>query len=126
MNPEDLRYTEQHEWVRMEGELATVGITRYAQEQLGDVVYVELPPPGKAVEQHQPFGSIDSVKTASDLYSPLSGVVVEVNEGVNDDPALVNADPYDAGWMIKVRPANPSDVEGLMTEEQYAEFTREL
>lgn len=126
MNPEDLRYTQEHEWVRLDGDVATVGITQYAQDQLGDVVYVDLPAAGESVTQHQPFGSIDSVKTASDLYSPLTGEVAETNEAVNDDPALVNSDPYGEGWMIRLRPSDPSELEGLLTAEQYEEYTKDL
>ncbi len=126
MNPEDYKYTQEHEWVRVEGDVAVVGITDFAQQQLGDVVYVELPEPGAGVEQNQPFGSIDSVKTASDLYSPLTGEVIEVNENVNSDPALVNSDPYQDGWMIKVRPSDVSQLDSLMTSEQYAEYIKDL
>ncbi len=125
MNPEDCRYTREHEWVRVEGDLAVVGITDFAQEQLGDVVYVELPEQGASVTQNQPFGSIDSVKTASDLFSPISGEVVEVNGAVADDPALVNSDPYGEGWMIKVRPSDLSELDSLMSAEEYTEYTRE-
>ncbi len=126
MNPEDCKYTEEHEWVRVEGDVAVVGITDFAQQQLGDVVYVELPEPGAGVEQNQPFGSIDSVKTASDLYSPLTGEVLEVNENVNSDPALVNSDPYQEGWMIKVRPSDVSQLDSLMTSDQYAEYIKDI
>lgn len=126
MNPEDCRYTEEHEWVRMEGEIAVVGITEFAEEQLGDVVYVDLPAPGTNLAQNQPFGSIDSVKTASDLFSPLSGEVTEVNEGVANDPALVNSDPYGEGWMVRIKPADPAEMDKLMTAEQYTEYTRDM
>lgn len=126
MNPEDYKYTQEHEWVRVEGDVAVVGITDFAQQQLGDVVYVELPEPGAGVEQNQPFGSIDSVKTASDLYSPLTGEVLEVNENVNSDPALVNSAPYQEGWMIKVRPSDVSQLDSLMTSEQYAEYIKDM
>ncbi len=126
MNPEDYKYTQEHEWVRVEGDVAVVGITDFAQQQLGDVVYVELPEPGAGVEQNQPFGSIDSVKTASDLYSPLTGEVLDVNESVNSDPALVNSDPYQEGWMIKVRPSDVSQLDSLMTSEQYAEYIKDM
>ncbi len=125
MNPEDCRYTHEHEWVRVDGELATVGITHHAQDQLGDVVYVDLPEVGATFNQNQPFGSIDSVKTASDLFSPISGEVVEVNGTLVNDPAIVNADPFGEGWMIRVRQSDPADVDSLMTADQYAEYTRE-
>lgn len=126
MNPEDCRYTQEHEWVRMDGDVAVVGITSFAQEQLGDVVYVDLPPQGGSVTQNQPFGSIDSVKTASDLFSPLSGEVIEVNDQVSDDPALVNTDPYGGGWMIRVRPSDPSELDSLMTAAAYTDYTKEM
>ncbi len=126
MNPEDCRYTREHEWVRMEDDgVAVVGITDYAQHQLGDVVYVDLPEVGTTVEQNQPFGSIDSVKTASDLFSPLSGEVLEVNQAAGDSPELVNSDPYGEGWMLKVRPSDASQLDSLMTAGEYAEYTRE-
>ncbi len=125
MNPDDCRYTQEHEWVRVESELATIGITHHAQDQLGDVVYVDLPEVGAALDQDKPFGSIDSVKTASDLFSPISGEVVEVNGTVVNDPAIVNADPFGEGWMLRVRPSDLAEIESLMTAEQYAEYTRE-
>lgn len=125
MNPQECRYTQEHEWVRMDGDVAVVGITDFAQQQLGDVVYVDLPPVGSAVEQNQPFGSIDSVKTASDLFSPITGEVQEVNAATVDDPALVNTDPYGEGWMLRVRPSDPSQLDTLLTAEQYSEYTRE-
>jgi glycine cleavage system H protein len=120
MDPEDLKYTEEHEWVRLDGDLATVGITRYAQDQLGDIVYVELPKVGASVIRAQAFGVVESVKTASDLYAPLSGEVVEINQQVIDQPELVNQSPYDSGWMLKVRPNDATEVDALMSAEQYA------
>lgn len=123
MNPEDCRYTREHEWVRIEDEVAVIGITDFAQQQLGDVVYVDLPPVGSVVEQNRAFGSIDSVKTASDLFSPLSGEVLEVNETVGNDPALVNTDPYGDGWMLRVRPADLSQLDSLLTAEEYSRYT---
>ncbi len=125
MNPDDRRYTQEHEWVRIEGDLATIGITHHAQHQLGDVVYVDLPEVGATLNQHQPFGSIDSVKTASDLFSPISGEVVEVNSAVTDDPAVVNADPFGQGWMLRVRPSDPAEADALMTADQYGLYTQE-
>ena len=121
VDPEDRRYTREHEWVKLEGESALVGITNFAQDQLGDVVYVELPKVGDRVEMMKPFGVIESVKTASDLYSPLTGEVVEVNSAVVDEPQKVNDAPYDAGWLIKVRPDDPSEIDRLMTSQQYAD-----
>ena len=126
MNPRDYKYTKDHEWAKMAGSSATVGITDYAQEQLGDIVYVELPPVGETLEQSKPFGVIESVKAASDLYAPLSGEVVEVNEELAEHPELVNQDPYGKGWMIKVKASDPSELEGLMTAEEYEEFLKGL
>ncbi|MDP9351561.1 MAG: glycine cleavage system protein GcvH [Chloroflexota bacterium] len=125
MNPQECRYTQEHEWVRMDGDVAVVGITDFAQRQLGDVVFVDLPTVGSSVEQNQPFGSIDSVKTASDLFSPITGQVLEVNASAVDDPALVNSDPYGEGWMMRVQPTDPSQLDTLLTAEQYSEYTRE-
>lgn len=105
--PEDLRYTPDHEWLRVEGDEAVVGITEYAATELGDVVFVELPTPGMALESAQSFGVIESVKTASDLYSPAAGEVLEVNAQLADKPELVNDDPYGKGWMIRLRLSDP-------------------
>ncbi len=123
--PEDLRYTRDHEWARQEGGRVRVGITDYAQEQLGDVVFVELPKVGARVAQRQPFGVVESVKAVSDLYAPVSGDVVEVNGELPNAPELVNQDPYGRGWMIVVTPANPSEWDQLLTAAQYAEFLAE-
>jgi glycine cleavage system H protein len=122
-NPGDRRYTAEHEWVKPEGDYFVVGITAFAQDQLGDIVYVELPKVGDRLEAGKTFGVIESVKTASDLYAPVSGEVVEVNGELTDEPQSVNDDPYDRGWMIKVRASNASEVEQLLTSEQYAEHT---
>lgn len=116
--PEDLRYTEQHEWARSEGDLVRVGITDYAQEQLGDVVYVDLPATGARVEKMQPFGEVESTKSVSDLYAPVSGEIVERNEELEDRPELVNDDPYGDGWMVLLRPDEAS-LEELLTAQQY-------
>ncbi len=121
MDPTDRRYTKEHEWVKIEQELALIGITDFAQDQLGDVVYVELPNVGDRVEMMKPFGVIESVKTASDLYAPVSGEVIEVNRSLVDEPQVVNDAPYDRGWLIKVKPDDAAQVEELMTAEQYAE-----
>jgi glycine cleavage system H protein len=102
-NPPDLGYTKEHEWVRVDGDTGTVGITDYAQDQLGDIVFVDLPAPGAAVTMGEKFGEIESVKAVSELFSPVTGEVVERNEGLGDDPQWVNDDPYGDGWMIKVR-----------------------
>ena len=124
-NPADRRYTTEHEWIKPEGEHYVVGITAFAQDQLGDIVYVELPKVGDQVEAGKAFGVIESVKTASDLYAPVSGEVVAVNGELVDQPQSVNEDPYEAGWMIKIRPADSTQVEQLLTADQYAEQTGE-
>ena len=124
-SPGDRRYTTEHEWIKPDGELYVIGITAFAQDQLGDIVYVELPKVGDKVESGKAFGVIESVKTASDLYAPVSGEVVEVNADLVDQPQSVNDDPYEAGWIIKIRAANPAEVDQLLTAQQYAEQTGE-
>ncbi|HVB96147.1 MAG TPA: glycine cleavage system protein GcvH [Chloroflexota bacterium] len=119
MNPQDLGYTKDHEWIRIEGTRGVVGITYFAQEELGDVVFVELPKIGSLVEGGKTFGVVESVKTASDLYAPVSGTVAEVNTKLIDRPELVNQDPYGEGWMIVVDLFDPSQVSSLLTAEQY-------
>lgn len=121
MDPTDRRYTEEHEWVKLDGDLAVVGITNFAQDQLGDVVYVELPKVGDRVEAAKPFGVIESVKTASDLFAPVSGTVEAVNPALTSGPEQVNDSPYEAGWLIKVKPDNAADIDALMTAQQYAD-----
>lgn len=121
MIPKELRYTKEHEWVRAEGDIATVGITDYAQGELGDVVYLELPDAGTAVEQMKPFGLIEAVKTEADLYSPLTGEVTEKNDAALNDPGIVNSSPYDDGWLIKIKLSDTGELETLLTPEQYAE-----
>src|SRR5437870_1432305 len=120
-NPADRHYTAEHEWIKPEAQHYVVGITAFAQDQLGDIVYVELPKVGDQVEAGKAFGVIESVKTASDLYAPVSGEVVEVNGELIDQPQSVNDDPYDAGWMIKIRAADSSVLDSLLTAEQYSE-----
>jgi glycine cleavage system H protein len=120
-----LRYTSDHEWVRVDGDLAVVGITDYAQSQLGDVVYVELPEIGRRVEQGKEAAVVESVKAASEVYAPVSGEVVEVNEALTGDPARVNADPIGEGWFIKLRLHDPKQLDGLMDEEAYKRFVEE-
>ncbi len=117
--PSDLRYTHDHEWMRLEGNRARVGITAYAQEQLGDVVYVELPPVGTKLVAMQPFGVLESVKAASDLFSPVSGTVLEVNSELSAHPELVNQDPYGQGWMIVAELADPAEIEALLDPKGY-------
>ena len=122
MDPEDRKYTKEHEWVKVDGDRALVGITRFAQDQLGDIVYVELPKVGEWVEMMKPFGVIESVKTASDLYAPVTGEVVEINDSLVDQPQVVNDAPYEAGWLIKVKPDDPNQLEQLMSAQQYADM----
>jgi len=117
--PEELRYSPEHEWVRLEGDLARVGITDYAQDQLGDIVYVELPSIGAHIIQGDAFATVESVKSVSECYMPLSGEVVAVNGPLREDPALLNQNPYGDGWMIQVRPDDPADIAGLLTAEGY-------
>ena len=112
-----LKYSKDHEWVRVEGDIATVGISNYAQEQLGDVVYVELPEVGRTVGQSQEAAVVESVKAASEVYAPVSGEVVEVNQALEDDPALVNGDPTGEGWFLKLRMSAPGELDGLMDED---------
>jgi glycine cleavage system H protein len=121
MIPADLRYTREHEWARQEGEHIRVGITHYAQEQLGDVVFVELPKVGARVTAHQSFGVVESVKAVSDLFAPVSGEVVEVNTELAKKPELVNQDPYGRGWMLVIKPADPAEWDQLLTAQQYQE-----
>lgn len=116
--PDDRKYTKDHEWVRVSGDMAEVGITDYAQQQLGDVVYMELPDVGSHVTAGQSFGSIESVKAVSELFAPVGGEVIEVNEAVKDHPEAVNKDPH-AAWLIKVRASNPGDAAGLLDSAQY-------
>jgi len=120
MYPEDLKYNPEHTWLRLEGPtMGRVGITDYAQKQLKDVVFVELPEKGTAVVHMEPFGVIESVKATNDLYSPVSGTVVEVNGALTDDPSLVNKDPYGAGWMVVIELAKPAETENLISAEAY-------
>jgi glycine cleavage system H protein len=118
-SPAELRYTKSHEWVRVEGDVATVGITDHAQSELGDVVFVELPSPGRAVGLDESFGSVESVKTVSDLYAPVAGEVLEVNPKLGAQSELVNTDPYGDGWMVKIKLADASHVESLMDATTY-------
>ncbi len=120
--PPDLRYTNEHEWVRVENGVGTVGITDYAQDQLGDVVYVDLPSPGKQLSQLAVFGEIESVKAVSELYAPVSGEVVESNGALADKPELINDSPYGEGWLMKLRLGDESEVEKLLTADQYSDF----
>ena len=123
--PKELRYSEEHEWVKIEDGKARVGITHFAQAELGDIVFVELPEVGDEVQLNEPFGSVESVKTVSELYAPVSGKVIEVNEELSDSPEFVNESPYEKAWMIVIELSNPSEVEALMTAEKYAELIEE-
>jgi glycine cleavage system H protein len=121
--PEDLHYSKDHEWVRVEGDVAVIGITDFAQNALGDVVYVEVPKPGEKFEAHESFGSVESVKAVSEIFTPISGEVVAVNESLQDEPEKVNTDPYGEGWMIRMRMNNPGEVDSLLSAVEYEEFT---
>ena len=121
---ENLRYAESHEWVSLDGEIATVGITDYAQHALGDIVYVDMPEVGDEVTAGEEFGAVESVKAASDLYSPVSGEVVEINEALEDEPGLINQDAF-ANWIMKVKVSDPSEVEGLLDADAYAKICEE-
>ena len=118
--PEDLRYSKEHEWVRLEGDVATVGITDYAQGELGDIVFVEVDTIGDTIATEEVFGTIEAVKTVSDMFSPLAGEVLEFNERLEDDPELVNTDPYNEGWIVKFKVSDASEVEGLLSAADYA------
>jgi len=123
--PEDLKYTKEHEWVLIEGGTATVGITDYAQDQLGDIVFVELPAVGDKVSKEDAFGVVESVKAVSDIYAPLSGKVVEVNDDLPDDPEMLNEDPYGDGWIIRIELTDPDEIEDLMTAAEYEQYVAE-
>jgi glycine cleavage system H protein len=125
MVPTDLRYTPEHEWVRVDGDTATVGVTEFAAGQLGDVVFVDLPEPGRVVDQFATFGVVESVKAVSDLFAPLSGEVTEANSDLTAQPELVNSDPFGAGWMIRVRLSNPGQVDGLLSADAYQKLIAE-
>ena len=120
--PTELRYTKEHEWIRAEGDIGTIGITDYAQDQLGDIVYLDLPAVGKALTQHDKLGEIESVKAVSDLYAPVSGEVLEVNQEAVDQPEAVNEEPYGKGWLIKVRLSDASELDAMLTNEAYDEL----
>lgn len=125
MIPADLRYTKEHEWVRLEGDVATVGITAHAADQLGDIVFVELPATGTTLAQLATFGVVESVKAVSDLFAPVGGEVVEVNQALASGPEVVNSDPYGAGWMLKVRVADPAEADALLDPAAYEALVAE-
>jgi glycine cleavage system H protein len=120
--PSELKYTEDHEWIRIDGDIATIGITDHAQNELGDIVYVDINTIGDALGKGEVFGSVEAVKTVSDLFIPVAGTVLEVNEELDGEPELVNTDPYGRGWMVKISLSNPDDEDGLMSAEDYEKF----
>lgn len=125
MYPTEFRYTKEHEWVKLDGGVATVGITDYAQHELGDVVYVELPKPGAKVDAGQAFGTVESVKSVSEVYSPVSGEVIEVNSALADNPEKINQDPHGAAWLVRIRAANPGEAAALMDAAAYEAYVEE-
>lgn len=125
MYPKELKYDREHEWVRVEGDIAVIGISDFAQDQLGEVVYVDLPSVGDAITAGDTFGEVESVKSVSELFTPVSGEIVEVNDALGDAPETVNEEPYGDGWMIKVRLSDPAEVDGLMDADGYQAFLAE-
>ena len=123
--PSDLKYSSEHEWIRVEGNLATIGITDYAQEELGDIVNVELPDEGDEIHKDEAFGAVESVKASSEVFSPVSGKIVEVNEPLMDAPEMINEDPYDEGWMVKVELSDSSELDELMDAAAYEQYIKE-
>ena len=121
--PENLKYTKEHEWISIDGDVATVGITDFAQGELGDIVYIEVETEGESLDTEEVFGTVEAVKTVSDLFMPLSGEISEFNEGLETDPEAVNRDPYGDGWMIKIKMSDTSQVDGLLSADAYKELT---
>ena len=122
MYPENFRYTKEHEWVRVDGDTATIGITNHAQQELGDIVYIDLPKPGARAEQGKTMGSVESVKAVSDIYSPISGEVTEINPSLADAPEKLNEDPHGEAWLVKIKLSNPAEVEKLMSAAEYQAY----
>ncbi len=120
--PDNLRYSKDHEWIAVDGDVATIGITDHAQHSLGDVVYIDMPRSGDTFETHAAFGSVESVKAVSELFTPVGGEITEVNDGLNDTPEAVNNDPYDAGWMVKIKMDNPGEADAMMSAVEYEEY----
>ena len=120
--PENLRYSKDHEWIASDGDTATIGITDYAQHNLGDVVYIDMPRVGDKFGAHEAFGSVESVKAVSEVFTPIAGEIVEVNDGLNDTPEKVNSDPYGDGWFVKVKMENPNGVDAMLSPEEYDEY----
>lgn len=124
--PDNLKYTKEHEWLRVENDTAVVGVTDYAQSELGDIVYIEFPEVGKSFSQNDSIGTIEAVKTVADLYAPVSGELLEVNNELTDNPELVNQDPYEKGWMLKIKIGDPSEIDTLMDSSAYKEHVAEV
>jgi glycine cleavage system H protein len=120
--PQELKYTKDHEWVKIDGNVATIGVTDFAQGELGDIVYVEVETVGETMEREEVFGTVEAVKTVSDLFLPLAGEIIEFNESLEDTPEKVNTDPYGDGWMVKIKMSNEAEIEGLMSPEEYKEL----
>jgi len=123
MDPDNLRYTKEHEWVRVEGDIGIIGITFHAQKELGDIVYVDLPKVGASTQQGKAIGSVESVKAVSDLYTPVSGEVVEVNPLLAESPEILNSDPYGSGWLVKIKLSDPGEAGKLLTAAEYQAYT---
>lgn len=123
--PEKLKYSKEHEWVKLEGDLVVVGITDHAQEKLGEIVYLELPAKGERIDKEEAFGVVESTKAVSDIYAPVTGEIVEVNTGLVTTPERINKDPYEDGWLVRVKVADKKDLDGLLTEKEYADFLKE-
>ncbi len=123
--PEELKYTKEHEWVKVEGDTAYVGITDYAQSELSDIVYLELPEVGKEIQKSDVITTLEAVKTVADVYSPVSGTIVEVNEKLSDQPGLINEDPYGEGWIVKIKLSNPDELADLLSSEEYKNIIEE-
>ncbi len=122
--PDNLKYTKEHEWLSLDGDVATVGITDFAQRELGDIVYVEVDTEGEELDQDEVFGTVEAVKTVSDLFMPVKGEVLEFNEALEDEPELINKDPYGKGWIIKIKVANPADVAALLDADAYQKYIK--
>ena len=122
--PEDLKYTKEHEWLKVDGETAIIGITEHAQSELGDIIFIEFPNVDQKIEKNEPFGTIEAVKTVADLFAPVSGKVIEINETLEDNPEFVNSDPYVNGWIVKVSISDTSELEELMSADKYGELIK--
>jgi glycine cleavage system H protein len=120
--PAELKYTKDHEWVKVDGDVVTIGVTDFAQSELGDIVYVEIEAEGESLDQEEVFGTVEAVKTVSDLFMPVSGEVIEINQELENAPETVNSDPYGAGWMVKIKLSDTSEIEGLLSADQYKDL----